>query len=67
MTVGGAEANQLVCQTLLEPGDVCIVMEPGYRQVWDLAMNLGAVLRPFSLRPIATGGPTSTSSNGQFH
>ncbi|MEO8451147.1 MAG: aminotransferase class I/II-fold pyridoxal phosphate-dependent enzyme [Gemmatimonadota bacterium] len=50
VTVGGAEANQLVCQTLLEPGDECIVMEPGYRQVWGLARNLGAVVRPFSLR-----------------
>src|SRR5690348_7472191 len=41
VTVGGAEANQLVCQTLLEPGDRVAVMEPGYRQVYGLAQGLG--------------------------
>jgi aspartate/methionine/tyrosine aminotransferase len=41
VTVGAAEANALVCQTLLEPGDRVIVIEPGYRQVRGLAENLG--------------------------
>jgi aspartate/methionine/tyrosine aminotransferase len=41
VTVGAAEANALVCQTLLEPGDRVTVIEPGYRQVRGLAENLG--------------------------
>src|SRR5438067_1146572 len=40
VTVGAAEANQIICQTLLGAGDEVIVMEPGYRQVWGLAQNL---------------------------
>jgi len=51
VTVGGAEANQLVCQTLLEPGDRVIVMEPGYRQVSGLAAGLGCQVVPFPLDP----------------
>ena len=41
VTVGAAEANALVCQTLLEPGDRVTVIEPGYRQVRGIAENLG--------------------------
>ena len=44
VTVGAAEANALVCQTLLEPGDRVTVVEPGYRQVRGLAENLGCVV-----------------------
>lgn len=51
VTVGGAEANQIACQTLVEPGDRVAVMEPGYRQVWGLARMLGAVVEPFGLDP----------------
>ncbi len=29
VTVGAAEANQIICQTLLQPGDQVVVMEPG--------------------------------------
>ena len=50
-TVGGAEANQIVCQTVLEPGDRVIVMEPGYRQVHGLATGLGCEVVPFPLDP----------------
>ena len=49
VTVGGAEANQLACQTLLEPGDRVAVMEPGYRQVHGLAEGLGCTVVPLSL------------------
>jgi len=42
VTVGGAEANQIACQTLLEPGDRVFVTEPGYRQVYGLAKLAGA-------------------------
>lgn len=41
VTVGAAEANQLLCQTLLTPADHVVVIEPGYRQVRGLAENLG--------------------------
>jgi aspartate/methionine/tyrosine aminotransferase len=51
VTVGGAEANQIVCQTLIEPGSRVAVMEPGYRQVWGLAHGLGAEVIPFELDP----------------
>jgi len=51
VTVGAAQANSLVCGTLLEPGDEVIVVSPGYRQVWGLAKNLGCVVREVQLRP----------------
>jgi aspartate/methionine/tyrosine aminotransferase len=44
VTVGAAEANALVCQTLLEPGDRVTVIEPGYRQVRGIAENLGCAV-----------------------
>ncbi len=50
-TVGAAEANAIVCQTLLRPGDEVVVMEPGYRQVWGLAHNIGCDVRAFPLLP----------------
>lgn len=51
VTVGGAEANQIICQTLLSPGDHVAVMEPGYRQVYGLAHSAGCRVDAFSLRP----------------
>ena len=51
VTVGGAEANQLICQTLIKPGDRVAVMEPGYRQVWGLAQVQGAEVVSFGLDP----------------
>jgi aspartate/methionine/tyrosine aminotransferase len=50
VTVGAAEANALVCQTLLEPGDRVTVIEPGYRQVRGLAENLGCGVDVVQLR-----------------
>ncbi len=50
VTVGAAEANALVCQTLLEPGDRVTVIEPGYRQVRGLAANLGCDVDVVQLR-----------------
>jgi len=41
VTVGAAQANWMVCSTLLDPGDEVIVISPGYRQVWGLAKNSG--------------------------
>lgn len=57
VTVGGAEANQIACQTLIEPGDRVAVMEPGYRQVWGLARIQGATVEPFGLNPAAGWRP----------
>src|ERR1051326_5602781 len=50
VTVGAAQANWMVCSTLLEPGDEVIVISPGYRQVWGLAKNLGCCIKEAYLR-----------------
>jgi aspartate/methionine/tyrosine aminotransferase len=51
VTVGAAQANWLVCATLLKPGDEVIVISPGYRQVWGLAKNAGCRVHEVQLRP----------------
>src|SRR5579864_5380220 len=50
VTVGAAQANWMVCSTLLEEGDEVIVVSPGYRQVWGLAKNLGCTVKEAQLR-----------------
>ena len=51
VTVGAAQANSMVCSTLLAPGDEVIVISPGYRQVWGMARNLGCMVKELQLRP----------------
>jgi aspartate/methionine/tyrosine aminotransferase len=51
VTVGAAQANWMMCSTLLEPGDEVIVVAPGYRQVWGLARNLGCCVKEARLCP----------------
>ena len=51
VTVGAAEANNIVMQTLLEPGDEMATVTPTYKQVWGLAANAGHTVRPFRLDP----------------
>ena len=51
VTVGAAQANWMVCGTLLEAGDEVIVVSPGYRQVWGLAKNSGCLVKETHLRP----------------
>jgi len=51
VTVGAAQANWIICESLLEPGDEVIVISPGYRQVWGLAKNIGCQVKEVSLRP----------------
>jgi aspartate/methionine/tyrosine aminotransferase len=51
VTVGAAQANYMVCTTLLEPGDGVVVVSPGYRQVWGLARNLGCHVHDVNLCP----------------
>ena len=41
ITVGASQANNLVCQTVLQSGDHVVVMSPSYRQVWGIAQNMG--------------------------
>lgn len=53
VTVGAAEANNIVVQTLLEPGDELATQAPTYKQVWGLAGNMGCEVRPFRLLPDA--------------
>ena len=49
VTVGAAQANWIICTTLLQPGDEVIVISPGYRQVWGLAKNTGCRVREVQL------------------
>jgi aspartate/methionine/tyrosine aminotransferase len=51
VTVGAAQANWMVCGTLLEAGDEVIVVSPGYRQVWGLAKNANCRVKETHLRP----------------
>ncbi|CAN5616280.1 aminotransferase [soil metagenome] len=51
VTVGASQANSLVCNTLLQPGDEVVVLSPGYRQVAGLALNAGCTVKELPLRP----------------
>lgn len=51
VTVGAAQANSMICSTLLEAGNEVIVVSPGYRQVWGLARNIGCRVKETQLRP----------------
>lgn len=53
VTVGAAEANNIILQTLLEPGDELVTQTPTYKQVWGLAENSGNTVRPFHMLPDA--------------
>ena len=49
VTVGAAEANQIVMQTLLEDGDEVATITPTYKQIWGIAENQGYKVKTFSL------------------
>lgn len=49
VTVGAAEANNIIMQTLMEPGDELATQMPTYLQVWGIATNAGHESRRFSL------------------
>ncbi|MEM7348659.1 MAG: aminotransferase class I/II-fold pyridoxal phosphate-dependent enzyme, partial [Chloroflexota bacterium] len=51
VTVGAAEANYIILQTLLAPGDEVATLTPTYKQIWGIAQNSGHTVRPFRLRP----------------
>lgn len=49
VTVGAAQANQMVAQMLAGPGSEVVVLSPGYRQVWGVAVNAGATVHEVPL------------------
>lgn len=51
VTVGAAEANQIIMQTLLDDGDEIASLTPTYKQVWGIAANRGHEVKPFRLDP----------------
>jgi aspartate/methionine/tyrosine aminotransferase len=50
VTVGAAEANNIIMQTLMRPGDELVTMTPTYKQVWGIAQNTDHTVRPFRLK-----------------
>lgn len=53
VTVGASEANNIIVQTLLEPGDELLSQAPNYLQLWGAACNTGHRAKTFSLLPDA--------------
>lgn len=51
VTVGAAEATNVVIDALVSPSDDVLAMEPGYRLLWGRVQNLRATLVPFRLKP----------------
>jgi aspartate/methionine/tyrosine aminotransferase len=51
VTVGAAEANNIIVASLVSPRDRVVVMEPGYRQVRGCAQNAGAKVDVLRLDP----------------
>lgn len=51
VTVGAAEANQIIMQALLEPGDELATLNPTYKQVWGIAINNAHNVKSISLDP----------------
>lgn len=51
VTNGAAQANHLVAETMLRPGDRMIWFSPGYQQLPGLARNLGCEVREVPLDP----------------
>lgn len=49
VTVGAAEANHIIMQTLMEPGDEILSQTPTYKQVWGIALNGGHKVNTFRL------------------
>jgi aspartate/methionine/tyrosine aminotransferase len=49
VTVGAAEANNIIMQTIMEPGDELLTQTPTYKQVWGIAENNGNAVRSFRL------------------
>ena len=50
VTVGAAEANNIIMQTLMRPGDVLLTQTPTYKQIWGLAKNSGHTVKSFRMQ-----------------
>ncbi len=50
ITNGSAEANYILCKTLLEAGDHVVMMVPNYMQIWGIAEDMGCKVDGFHLR-----------------
>lgn len=51
VTVGAAEANAIIVDTLLGPGDQLVTITPNYAQVEGLATNSGVAVHHIELEP----------------
>ncbi len=51
VTVGAAEANNVIMQTMMRPGDELVTQTPTYKQVWGLADNAGHAIKSFRMLP----------------
>jgi aspartate/methionine/tyrosine aminotransferase len=51
VTTGAIEANFLIFQALLEPGDHVISVEPAYQQLLSVPRSIGCDVTPWRLRP----------------
>src|ERR1051325_3512118 len=49
-TNGSSEANYLVMNALLEPGDEVVVLDPCYQQLYSIARTIGCKLKHWRLR-----------------
>ena len=49
-TNGSSEANYLVMNSLLEPGDEVVVLDPSYQQLYAIAKSIGCRLKHWRLR-----------------
>ncbi len=50
VTVGAAEANNIIMQTLMRPGDELLTQIPTYKQVWGIALNNDHKVNAFRLQ-----------------
>lgn len=51
VTVGAAEANNIIMQTLCQPDDELLTQTPTYKQVWGIALNKGMTVKTFGMNP----------------
>lgn len=50
VTVGAAEANNIIMQTLMKSGDELLTQTPTYKQVWGLAQNSEHIVKSFRMQ-----------------
>lgn len=50
VTVGAAEANNIIMQTLMRAGDEFLTQAPTYMQAWGIAENLGHPVKTFRMQ-----------------